>query len=283
MSVHTQKKWVQTSGNLLSFPDPRPIIFTILKSHADLRRFNSGRILLLSGEHSDKRNPKCRRKKLDSHAVPKQEIMNLKDVFENNKKWVSSKLEVDQNYFENLSKGQKPELLYIGCSDSRVTAEDLMGAQPGEAFVHRNVANMAISIDLNFLTVLKYAVDHLNVNHVVVCGHYGCGGIKAAMEPSDLGALNPWLRNIRDVYRIHKEELKSIEDEGKKYDRLVELNVEDQCIKIIKTATEQKAHKERNLQVHGWVFDIRSGELIDLKIDFDQKLQNIMEIYDVRG
>ena len=133
--------------------------------------------------------------------------MNLDKVFENNKKWIAEKLAKTPNYFEEMGKGQNPELLYIGCSDSRVAAEDLMGLAPGEVFVHRNIANMVISIDLNVMSVVNYAVEHLKVNHVIVCGHYGCGGVKAAMQSADLGILNPWLRNIRDVYRIHKNEL----------------------------------------------------------------------------
>lgn len=207
--------------------------------------------------------------------------MNIEDVFKNNQKWVTSKLETNKDFFKELSKGQSPELLYIGCSDSRVTAEDLLGLEPGEAFVHRNIANMVISIDLNVMSVLNYAVNHLNVNHVVVCGHYGCGGVKAAMEATDLGILNPWLRNIRDVYRLHSEELNAIEDEDAKYNRLVELNVEEQCINLIKTACVQQAHSARGIQVHGWCFDIHSGKLVDLKIDFKEKLKNIKEIYNL--
>ena len=207
--------------------------------------------------------------------------MEIEKVFKNNEKWIAEKLSVNPDYFENLSKGQSPEILYIGCSDSRVTAEDLMGVQPGEVFVHRNIANMVISIDLNVMSVLNYAVNHLKVNHVVVCGHYFCGGVKAAMEAKDLGILNPWLRNIRDVYRLHKKELNAIADENARYNRLVELNVQEQCINLIKTAAVQKAYRERNLQVHGWVFDIHSGKLIDLKIDFDEVLKDIMEIYNL--
>ncbi|RPD96572.1 carbonic anhydrase [Aureibaculum marinum] len=205
--------------------------------------------------------------------------MDLKNVFKNNEQWIKNKLAVDADYFEKLGKGQNPELLYIGCSDSRVTAEDLMGVGPGDVFVHRNIANMVISIDLNVMSVVNYAVDHLKVNHVVVCGHYACGGVKAAMQSADLGILNPWLRNIRDVYRLHKTELNAIENEEKKYDRLVELNVQEQCINLIKTAAVQKAYRDRGLKVHGWVFDIHTGKLIDLKIDFDAILHNIMEIY----
>lgn len=207
--------------------------------------------------------------------------MEIEKVFKNNEKWIAEKLSVDANYFENLSKGQSPEILYIGCSDSRVTAEDLMGVQPGEVFVHRNIANMVISIDLNVMSVLNYAVNHLKVNHVVVCGHYFCGGVKAAMQAQDLGILNPWLRNIRDVYRLHKKELNAITDENARYNRLVELNVQEQCVNLIKTAAVQKAYRERNLQVHGWVFDIHSGKLIDLKINFKEVLKDIMEIYNL--
>lgn len=205
--------------------------------------------------------------------------MNLDKVFENNKQWIKDKLSKDPEYFENLGKGQNPELLFIGCSDSRVTSEELMGLGPGEVFVHRNIANMVISIDLNVMSVVNYAVEYLKVNHVIVCGHYECGGVKAAMQSADLGILNPWLRNIRDVYRIHRNELNQITDEDKKYDRLVELNVKEQCVNLIKTAAVQKAFRDRGLQVHGWVFDVHTGKLIDLKIDFKKYLKDIMEIY----
>jgi len=207
--------------------------------------------------------------------------MNVEDVFKNNEKWIAEKLSIDPNYFTELSKGQSPEFLYIGCSDSRVTAEDLMGIQPGQAFVHRNVANLVNNVDLNVMTVLNYAVRHLKVNHIVVCGHYNCGGVKAAMQPADMGILNPWLRNIRDVYRIHKDELNAIEDEGARYNRLVELNVQEQCVNLLKTAAVQEAITERGITVHGWVFDIHTGKLIDLKIDFEAILKDIKEIYNL--
>lgn len=206
-------------------------------------------------------------------------MKSLDKIFENNEKWIAEKTGLNPEYFTNLAKGQKPEVLYIGCSDSRVTAEDLMGANPGEIFIHRNIANMVISIDLNVMSVLNYAVRHLKVNHIVVCGHYECGGVKAAMTPADMGILNPWLRNIRDVYRLHQDELDDIKDTNKRYNRLIELNVQEQCINLIKTAAVQEAHKERGLLVHGWVFDIHTGKLIDLKIDFPVILQNIMKIY----
>lgn len=205
--------------------------------------------------------------------------MELNRIFENNKKWIDTKINDDPEYFTELNKGQKPDVLYIGCSDSRVTAEDLMGMKPGEVFVHRNVANVVNAIDLNAQSVINYAVSHLEVNHVVVCGHYSCGGVKAAMVSEDLGILNPWLRNIRDVYRHHKDELNAIEDEEKRYDRLVELNVEEQAINVVKMAAVQKAMRNRDMKIHGWVFDIRTGKLIDLKIDFDAILDEIREIY----
>lgn len=205
--------------------------------------------------------------------------MDIDQIFENNRQWISEKLELDEHYFKNLSKGQNPDILYIGCSDSRVTAEELMGAQPGDVFVHRNIANMVPNTDLSAMSVIDYAVTHLEVGHVVVCGHYYCGGVKAAMEPDDLGPLNPWLRNIRDVYRLHKEELDKMEDEKERYKRLVELNVQEQCINVLKIADVQKAYNEGSIQVHGWVFDIHSGKLIDLGVDFDEILDDIREIY----
>lgn len=205
--------------------------------------------------------------------------MKIQNVFKNNETWVKEKLSIDPHYFENLSKGQSPEFLYIGCSDSRVTAEDIMGVQPGEVFVHRNIANLVNNVDLNVMSVLNYAVRHLKVQHVVVCGHYYCGGVKAAMQSADLGILNPWLRNIRDVYRLHAAELNAITDEDARYNRLIELNVQEQCVNLIKTAAVQQAHKERGLLVHGWVFDVKTGKLIDLKIDFPKIMASIMEIY----
>jgi len=207
--------------------------------------------------------------------------MDINKIFENNQNWISSKLSLDPDYFKKLSNGQSPEVLYIGCSDSRVSAEELMGASPGEIFVHRNIANMVISVDLNMNSVVDYAINFLKVKHVVICGHYFCGGVKAAMQAKDLGILNPWLRNIRDVYRIHKEELNAIQCDNERYNRLVELNVQEQCINLIKIASVQKAYKERNLQVHGWVFDIHSGNLIDLQIDLPEVLKEIMEIYNL--
>jgi len=205
--------------------------------------------------------------------------MEIAKIFENNQSWVQGKLDREPSYFSNLSKGQTPGILYIGCSDSRVSAEEMMGIAPGEAFILRNIANMVPNTDLSVMSVINYAVEHLKVDHIVVCGHYYCGGVQAAMKSGDLGILNPWLRNIRDVYRTHKEELSAIDDEELRYKRLVELNVEEQCINVIKTAEVQKAQRDRNLTVHGWVFDVHSGKLIDLNINFKKLLEDIMEIY----
>lgn len=205
-----------------------------------------------------------------------------KQIFENNKKWVAGKKASDKEFFENLAKGQDPDFLYIGCSDSRVTVEDLMGLEPGEVFVHRNIANLVCNNDLNVMSVINYAVAHLQVKHIVVCGHYYCGGVKAAMQDRDLGILNPWLRNIRDVFRLHKDELNAIHDEEQKYKRLVELNVEEQCNNIIKTAVLQQAYLRTGYPlVHGWVFDVKTGELIDLNLDFPKMLKEIQEIYNL--
>src|SRR5690606_27016551 len=145
--------------------------------------------------------------------------------------------------------------------------------------VHRNIANLVVGTDLNAMSVVEYSVKHLNVEHVVICGHYGCGGVKAAMQSQDLGILNPWLRSIRDVYRLHKAELNNIEDEEEKYKRLVELNVQEQCVNVIKTADVQIAYRSRNITVHGWVMDMGTGKLIYLITDFDNVLKGIMEIY----
>jgi carbonic anhydrase len=203
-------------------------------------------------------------------------------VFENNRRWIAEKLAVDEHYFEHLAQGQSPQILYIGCSDSRLTAEDLMGAEPGEVFVHRNIANVVGATDLSALSVIEYAIAHLGVKHVVVCGHYECGGVKAAMQPKDLGVLNPWLRNIRDVYRLHQQELAAIQDDALRYRRLVELNVEEQCVNVIKTAVFQRTYLSSGTpSVHGWVFDIQNGRLIDLRIDFVRKLAGIRELYDL--
>ena len=203
-------------------------------------------------------------------------------IFENNKKWVESKLAENPDFFKILSASQTPEYLYIGCSDSRASAEEMMGLKPGEVFVTRNVANVVNTLDMSATAVIQYAVEHLKVKHIIVCGHYGCGGVKAAMTAQDLGLMNPWLRNIRDVYRLHQTELDAITDEHKRYDRLVELNVQEQCINVIKMAVVQEQYLiDEYPIVHGWVFDLRTGKIIDLEIDFESILKDIQKIYNL--
>lgn len=207
---------------------------------------------------------------------------SYENIFENNKKWIEEKLGQDADFFKKLAEGQSPEYLYIGCSDSRATAEELMGMKPGEVFVHRNIANVVNTLDMSSTAVIQYAVQHLKVKHIIVCGHYGCGGVKAAMTPQDFGLMNPWLRTIRDVYRLHQAELDAIEDEQKKYDRLIELNVQEQCINVIKMAVVQERYiLDHYPIVHGLVFDLKTGKLIDLEIDFEKILKDIQKVYDL--
>ncbi len=200
------------------------------------------------------------------------------EIFEKNKKWVARMKATDAQFFEKLAEGQNPDFLYIGCSDSRVTAEDLMGLQAGEVFVHRNIGNVIANTDLNVMSVINFSVAHLNVKHIVVCGHYDCGGVKAAMLPQDMGIINPWLRNIRDVYRMHKVELNALSNGDERFNRLVELNVEEQCFNVIKTAVVQRVYLKSGYPiVHGWIFDVKTGELIDLKLDFLKMLKEVQE------
>lgn len=211
-------------------------------------------------------------------------MTKYEQVFQNNQKWVREQTALKHDYFEQLAQGQDPEFLFIGCSDSRVPANQIMGLNPGDVFVHRNIANLVCATDLNAMSVIEYAVVHLNVKHIVVCGHYNCGGVKAAMEPKDLGLLNPWLRNIRDVYRAHKDELNAITDEEVRYRRLVELNVESQCENIIKLACVQKAFIEDHYPyVHAWVFDLKTGLINDLKLNYEEKLKEVREVYNLMG
>jgi len=203
-------------------------------------------------------------------------------VFESNRSWAAEQSKKDPEFFKKLAAGQNPEYLWIGCSDSRIPAEQITGLAPGDAFVHRNIANLVCNTDLNAMSVINYAVEHLGVKHIVVCGHYGCGGVKAAMTPKDLGILNPWLRNIRDVYRLHEKELDAIADEEARYNRLVELNVIEQCRNVIKTAVVQKAYEKNGFPVvHGWVFGFKDGLLKDLEIDFESMLHSIQKIYNL--
>jgi carbonic anhydrase len=178
-----------------------------------------------------------------------------------NKAWAAEKIAEDPEYFNRLALLQSPEFLWIGCSDSRVPANEITGTQPGEIFVHRNVANLVINTDVNVLSVLDYAVNHLKVKHVIICGHYGCGGIRAATTQADFRpVLNMWLRNIKDVYRLHREELDAISGEEKRCDRLTELNVQEQILNLAKTSTIQRAWRnEKRPDLHGWVYGLKDG------------------------
>ena len=189
-------------------------------------------------------------------------MKEYKKLLLSNKAWASERLEVDEHYFDDLSKGQSPLFLWIGCADSRVPAEEITHADPGEIFVHRNVANMVVHTDMNLLSVLQYAVEVLKIKHIIICGHYNCGGVKAAMTNKDFGLINKWLRNIKEVYEKHYDELHAIENEQSRFNAMVELNVKEQIQNLAKTSIVQKAWKNSQLpHLHGWVFDIHKGEI----------------------
>jgi len=193
-----------------------------------------------------------------------------KALLDGNKAWVEQKLKEDPEFFTNLAKGQSPQVLWIGCSDSRVPANEITRTNPGEIFVHRNIANMVVHTDMNMLSVLDYAVNVLEVKHVIVCGHYGCGGVKAAMGSQQFGIIDNWLRNIKDVYRIHTKELDAIADDDARFDRLVELNVMEQVLDLSKTSIIQNAWRSRKEPiVHGWVYSLHTGIIKDLNVSFD--------------
>ncbi|MDB9720282.1 carbonate dehydratase [Winogradskyella sp.] len=200
-------------------------------------------------------------------------------LLSNNKEWVEEMTSKDKDYFENLSKGQNPPVLWIGCADSRVPANEITGTHPGELFVHRNIANMVVHTDMNMLSVLDYAVNHLKVQHVIVCGHYGCGGVQAAMQNKSLGLINKWVRNIKEVYKDNLTELKKIDSEKKRFDRLVELNVKAQVYDLAKTSiVQQKWQDKSGLQIHGWVYDLHDGIIKDLKVSMESA-EHLNEVF----
>ena len=204
-----------------------------------------------------------------------------KKILDNNKVWVQNALEKDPNYFKDLAKSQTPPLLWIGCSDSRVPANEIIGAKPGEVFVHRNIANMVVHSDMNMLSVLDYAVNVLKVKHVIVCGHYGCGGIKAAMGNDSIGIIDNWIRHIKDVYRLHQNLLDSITDENERFNSFVELNVKEQVFDLAKTSIVQSAWKNgRDLSLHGWAYGLNSGFVTDLNVNFssDNDLDDVYQL-----
>lgn len=205
-----------------------------------------------------------------------------KKLLENNKEWVESKLQIREDYFANLAVEQRPPLLWIGCSDSRVPANEIIGAEPGEVFVHRNIANMVVHSDMNLLSVLDYAVNVLKVSHVIVCGHYGCGGVKAAMGNQALGFIDNWVRHIKDVYRFHHEELDAIADEKLRFNRFVELNVVEQVYDLAKTSIVQSAWaKGQELSIHGWVYGLNSGYVTDLQVNISSNAE-LDDVYQLK-
>ncbi len=202
-----------------------------------------------------------------------------KKILDNNRHWVESKLKEDASYFERLATGQKPPLLWIGCADSRVPANEITGTLPGEVFVHRNIGNMVVHSDMNMLSVLDYAVNILEVSHVIVCGHYQCGGVLAAMDNKQHGLVDNWIRHIKDVYRLHKNELNSIDDFELRADRFVELNVIEQVYDLGKTSIVQNAWTKRGGPIlHGWVYDIHNGLVRDLEVNIKNNTE-LLDIY----
>jgi carbonic anhydrase len=194
---------------------------------------------------------------------------SYKKLLRNNKNWVVKQLKANPEYFEELAKGQSPDYLWIGCSDSRVPANQITGTHPGDIFEHRNIANMVVHSDMNLLSVLSYAVEVLKVKHIIVCGHYGCGGVLAAMGNRQFGLIDNWLRHIKDVYRLHYKELDAIKDEAQRARRFVEVNVMEQVLDLSKTSIIQNAwKKEQPLHIHGWVYDIHDGIIKDMEINF---------------
>ncbi len=202
-----------------------------------------------------------------------------KKLLDNNKEWVAKSLEKDPEFFSRLANGQQPPILWVGCSDSRVPANEIIGAAPGEVFVHRNIANMVLHTDMSMLSVLDYAINVLKVKHVIVCGHYGCGGIQAALTNKHIGLIDNWIRHIKDVYRFHQDELNAIEDEKAKFDRFVELNVVEQVYDLAKTSIMQAAwERNQDVHIHGWVYDVRDGLINDLNITLKNN-DSLSEVY----
>uniref|UniRef100_K3WH46 Carbonic anhydrase n=1 Tax=Globisporangium ultimum (strain ATCC 200006 / CBS 805.95 / DAOM BR144) TaxID=431595 RepID=K3WH46_GLOUD len=208
------------------------------------------------------------------------ETKSLERLFENNKKWREGKKLLDPDYFDKTSKGQHPQYLWIGCSDSRVPAEEITGLAPGEMFVHRNVANLVVSNDISSLSVVQYAVEHLKVKDIIVCGHYGCGGVRAAMANQSLGLLDNWLRNIRDVCRLHHDELLQIDDSEDRLNRMIELNTIEQCINIFKIGLVQRHQAKYGFpRIHGLVYNLKDGELKELDVDFKAYIKKYSSVY----
>lgn len=205
-----------------------------------------------------------------------------KKILDNNKKFVEETLKVDPDFFNDLAKAQHPPLLWIGCSDSRVPANQITGTKPGEVFVHRNIANMVIHSDMNMLSVLDYSVNVLKVKHVIVCGHYGCGGVKAAMGNQSIGIIDNWIRHIKDVYRLHQTYLDGIADEDERFNKFVEVNVKEQVFDLAKTSIVQAAWRNgQDLTLHGWAYGLNSGYVTDLDVTLTSE-KNLDTVYQLQ-
>lgn len=271
-----ENSYVEIDGSNSAYID-HDVIETIENFKSTAKEKNIHFSFNLNGHHYKETFPKA------GNRQQKVDHVSYEQLFENNRKWVAERLSLDSKYFENLAMGQSPKFLWIGCSDSRVPASEITGTSPGDMFVHRNVANLVVSTDLNLLSVLQYAVEVLKVEHIIVCGHYGCGGVKAAMEDKNLGLINKWLINIKDVLRIHRHELNTIPNKNDRFKRLVELNVVEQVYNLHKTSIVQKAwHQDAKVHVHGWVYDIREGFIKDLEVDILKNFEEYEEIYKYR-
>ncbi len=206
----------------------------------------------------------------------------LRPLFDKNRDWAAKVTAEDPHFFEKLSQQQEPEYLWIGCADSRVPANQIVDLLPGEVFVHRNIANVVVHTDLNCLSVIQYAVDVLKVRHIMVVGHYGCGGIKAAMETNEFGLIDNWLRHIKDVYRLHKSEVDSLDTFPAKFDRMCELNVIEQVANVCQTSIVQNAWKRgQDLVVHGWCYSIQDGHITDLNVTVSNALEAEIRLHTV--
>jgi len=233
-------------------------------------------------ESDDKLNLDDNRSRSTSDLIWEKPVNQFQQIFLNNKRWVQTCLQEDPEFFSKLAVGQNPQFLCIGCSDSRVPAQEIMGMKAGELFLHRNIANLVVNSDINLLSVLDYSINFLDIKDIIVLGHYGCGGVQAALTKQDHGLVSHWLRNIRDVHRLHQDELLAIRDEKKRLQRMVELNVMEQCINLFGNSIVQKAQSLKGYpRIHGMVYDISNGYLRELDIDFRPLLKKYRDIYSV--
>ncbi|CAM9537647.1 unnamed protein product [Chrysoparadoxa australica] len=217
--------------------------------------------------------------------LPQKEAPSVEDLLKNNAKWVEERTSSDPDYFKRMASTHKPEYFFIGCSDARLSVQQMLGCEAGELFIHRNIANMVVNTDLNFMSCLTYAVEYLKVKGIILCGHYGCGGVKAAMTNNDHGIIEPWLMGIRDVARYHRKELATVEDEDERHKRLVELNIQEQALKLYANPVVQKAQVTRGgPPIHAFCYDVGEGKVRKLDVDFNaviDKYRNVYSMYDV--